>query len=57
MSNLTVSATDEKGKGSGISTQQSTDNFSGRIITVNGKITAAKTDVYQKLLSFLETVM
>ena len=43
MSNLTVSATDEKRvKALGFLRNKGTDNFSGRIITVNGKITAAQ---------------
>ena len=43
MSNLTVSAADEKRvKALGFLRNKGTDNFSGRIITVNGKITAAQ---------------
>ncbi|HIU75954.1 MAG TPA: 4Fe-4S binding protein [Candidatus Pelethocola excrementipullorum] len=41
MATLTVSAQDEKRvKGMGFLSNKGTDNFSGRIITVNGKITA-----------------
>ena len=43
MSALTVSAADEKRvKGMGFLNNKGTDNFNGRIITVNGKITAAQ---------------
>lgn len=43
MGNLTVSAADEKRvKALGFLRNKGTDNFSGRIITVNGKITAAQ---------------
>lgn len=43
MSALTVSAADEKRvKGMGFLNNRGTDNFNGRIITVNGKITAAQ---------------
>ena len=43
MSALTVSAADEKRvKAMGFLNNKGTDNFSGRIITVNGKITAAQ---------------
>ncbi len=43
MSSLTISAEDEKRvKGLGFLNNKGTDNFSGRIITVNGKITAAQ---------------
>ncbi|MFY9176668.1 MAG: hypothetical protein WBI74_10910 [Caldicoprobacterales bacterium] len=43
MANLTVSAADEKRvKALGFLRNKGTDNFSGRIITVNGKITAAQ---------------
>ena len=43
MSALTVSAEDEKRvKGMGFLNNKGTDNFNGRIITVNGKITAAQ---------------
>ena len=43
MSALTVSAADEKrDKGMGFMNNKGTDNFNGRIITVNGKITAAQ---------------
>ena len=43
MSALTVSAEDEKRvKALGFLNNKGTDNFSGRIITVNGKITAAQ---------------
>ena len=41
MATLTVSAADEKRvKALGFLSNKGTDNFSGRIITVNGKITA-----------------
>ena len=43
MATLTVSAADEKRvKAMGFLSNKGTDNFSGRIITVNGKITAAQ---------------
>ena len=43
MATLTVSAADEKRvKALGFLSNKGTDNFSGRIITVNGKITAAQ---------------
>lgn len=43
MATLTVSPTDEKRvKALGFLSNKGTDNFSGRIITVNGKITAAQ---------------
>lgn len=43
MATLTISAADEKRvKGLGFLSNKGTDNFSGRIITVNGKITAAQ---------------
>ena len=43
MAALTVSPTDEKRvKALGFLSNKGTDNFSGRIITVNGKITAAQ---------------
>lgn len=43
MATLTVSALDEKRvKAMGFLSNKGTDNFSGRIITVNGKITAAQ---------------
>ncbi|MGI6576583.1 MAG: (4Fe-4S)-binding protein [Eubacteriales bacterium] len=43
MANLTASAADEKRvKALGFLRNRGTDNFSGRIITVNGKITAAQ---------------
>ena len=43
MSALTVSAADEKRvKAMGFLNNKGTDNFSGRIITVNGKVTAAQ---------------
>ena len=43
MACLTVSATDEKRvKALGFLSNKGTDNFSGRIITINGKITAAQ---------------
>ena len=43
MSALTVSAADEKRvKGMGFLNNRGTDNFNGRIITVNGRITAAQ---------------
>lgn len=43
MACLTVSAADEKRvKGLGFLSNRGTDNFSGRIITINGKITAAQ---------------
>ena len=43
MSALTVSAADQKRvKGMGFLNNKGTDNFNGRIITVNGKITAAQ---------------
>ena len=43
MATLTVSPTDEKRvKALGFLSNKDTDNFSGRIITVNGKITAAQ---------------
>jgi hypothetical protein len=43
MASLTVSAADEKRvKALGFLRNKGTDNFSGRIITVNGKITAAQ---------------
>ena len=43
MATLTVSAEDEKRvKGLGFLSNKGTDNFSARIITVNGKITAAQ---------------
>ncbi len=43
MSALTVSAAEEKRvKGMGFLNNKGTDNFNGRIITVNGKITAAQ---------------
>lgn len=43
MANLTVSAADEKRvKALGFLRNRGTDNFSARIITVNGKITAAQ---------------
>ena len=43
MTALTVSAADEKRvKGMGFLNNKGTDNFNGRIITVNGKITAAQ---------------
>ena len=45
MATLTVSAADEKRvKAMGFLSNKGTDNFSGRIITVNGKITAAQLD-------------
>lgn len=43
MATLTISPEDEKRvKGMGFLSNKGTDNFSGRIITVNGKITAAQ---------------
>ena len=43
MATLTVSAADEKRvKSMGFLSNKGTDNFSGRIITINGKITAAQ---------------
>ncbi len=43
MATLTISAADEKRvKAMGFLSNKGTDNFSGRIITVNGKITAAQ---------------
>ena len=43
MATLTVSAADEKRvKAMGFLSNKGTDNFSGRIITVSGKITAAQ---------------
>ena len=43
MATLTVSAADEKRvKGMGFLSNKGTDNFSARIITVNGKITTAQ---------------
>ena len=43
MATLTISAADEKRvKALGFLSNKGTDNFSGRIITVNGKITAAQ---------------
>ena len=43
MAALTVSAADEKRvKGLGFLNNKGTDNFSGRVITVNGKVTAAQ---------------
>ena len=43
MAALTISPADEKRvKGMGFLSNKGTDNFSGRIITVNGKITAAQ---------------
>lgn len=43
MACLTISAADEKRvKALGFLSNKGTDNFSGRIITVNGKITAAQ---------------
>lgn len=43
MASLTISPTEEKRvKGLGFLSNKDTDNFSGRIITVNGKITAAQ---------------
>ena len=43
MATLTVSAADEKRvKAMGFLSNKGTDNFSGRIITVNGKVTAAQ---------------
>ena len=43
MANLKVTAEDEKRvKALGFLRNKGTDNFSGRIITVNGKITAAQ---------------
>ena len=43
MATLTVSAADEKRvKAQGFLSNKGTDNFSGRILTVNGKITAAQ---------------
>lgn len=43
MATLTISAEDEKRvKAQGFLSNKGTDNFSGRIITVNGKITAAQ---------------
>ena len=43
MACLTVSAADEKRvKALGFLSNKGTDNFSGRIITINGKITAAQ---------------
>ena len=50
MAPLTISAADEKRvKALGFLSNKGTDNFSGRIITVNGKITAAQ----QKCLSLI----
>lgn len=41
MSALTVSAEDEKKlKGQGFLNNKGTDNFSARVITINGKVTA-----------------
>ena len=41
MATLTVSAADEKRvKGMGFLSNKGTDNFSARIITINGKVTA-----------------
>ena len=41
MATLTVSAADEKRvKALGFLSNKGTDNFSGRIITINGKLTA-----------------
>lgn len=41
MATLTISAADEKRvKGQGFLSNKGTDNFSGRVITVNGKVTA-----------------
>lgn len=43
MATLTISAADEKAvKALGFLSNKGTDNFSGRIITINGKITAAQ---------------
>ena len=43
MASLTISPAEEKRvKGLGFLSNKGTDNFSGRIITVNGKITAAQ---------------
>ena len=43
MATLTINPTDEKRvKAMGFLSNKGTDNFSGRIITVNGKITAAQ---------------
>ena len=43
MATLTINPTDEKRvKALGFLSNKGTDNFSGRIITVNGKITAAQ---------------
>ena len=54
----TISAEDEKRvKALGFLRNKGTNNFSGRIITVNGKLQRLKTNVYQKLLSFLEMVL
>lgn len=46
MATLTVSAQDEKRvKGMGFLSNKGTDNFSGRIITINGKVTAKQMQV------------
>lgn len=43
MPSLTISAADQKKvKALGFLVNKGTDNFSGRIITVNGKVTAAQ---------------
>ena len=58
MESLTINAADEKRvKALGFLRNKGTNNFSGRIITVNGKLQRLKTNVYQKLLSFLEMVL
>ena len=43
MSALTISADEEKRlKGQGFLNNKGTDNFSARVLTVNGKVTAAQ---------------
>ena len=46
MSALTISADEEKRlKGQGFLNNKGTDNFSARVLTVNGKVTAARAAV------------
>ena len=61
MSSLTLSKEEEKRlKGLGFLNNKGTDNFSARILTVNGKVTAAQhramADAAEKLIEIVEGV-
>lgn len=58
MAALTISKEEEQRlKGLGFLNNKGTDNFSARVITVNGKVTVHSTDAWQTPQKNLETVI